>query len=161
MYPSRNGGCNWCTKPEPRRVFAPRITGGKCSDMARILVVDDNTPLRDAICENLQAIGHETVAVSDGRHVDQVQRNAPVDLLITDLFMPDTDGLEVIAFFRQNFPTVPIIAISGGGSRGMVELLTVARRLGAHRTLLKPFGRDDLLTAVKELLGLSQDSSAG
>jgi CheY-like chemotaxis protein len=126
--------------------------------MTRILVIDDNTPLRDAICENLQEIGHETVAVSDGRHVDQVQRLTPVDLVITDLFMPNTDGLEVIAFFRQNFPKVPIIAISSGGSRGMVELLTVARRLGAQRTLMKPFERADLLAAVEELLGSLQDS---
>src|SRR5690606_41115938 len=58
-------------------------------------------------------------------------------LVITDIFMPDTDGLEIVSKFRRDFPNVKIIAISGGGSLGMMELLSVAKRLGAHRTLMK------------------------
>jgi DNA-binding response OmpR family regulator len=66
--------------------------------------------------------------------------------------MPDTDGLEIINQFRHEFPEVKIIAVSGGGSRGLVELLTVAKKMGAQRALMKPFSSEDLLTAVKELL---------
>ena len=68
--------------------------------------------------------------------------------------MPDTDGLEIIFQFRREFPEVKIIAISGGGTRGLVELLTVAKKMGAQHALLKPFAWEELLAAVKELLPL-------
>ena len=120
--------------------------------MARILVIDDNTSMREALCEMLRQSGHETVDIASGRLAVQVHRSQPVDLIITDIFMPDTDGLEVIFNFRRNFPEVKIIAVSGGGSRGMVELLAVARKMGAQRAFMKPFSWDELLAAVEELL---------
>lgn len=120
--------------------------------MARILVIDDNSSLREAVCEILQAAGHETIAVPDGRLAGRIHQDTPIDMVITDLFMPETDGLEIIYQFRRDFPDVKVIAISGGGSRGMVELLTVARRMGAQRAFMKPFDWDDLLQAVEELL---------
>jgi CheY-like chemotaxis protein len=120
--------------------------------MARILVVDDNTSMREAVCEMLQQAGYETISVENGRFVAQIHRNDPVDLIITDLFMPETDGLEIIYQFRHEFPNVKIIAVSGGGSRGLVELLTVAKKMGAQRALTKPFAWEDLLAAVQELL---------
>ncbi|HXF62917.1 MAG TPA: response regulator [Caldilineaceae bacterium] len=120
--------------------------------MARILVIDDNTSMREALCEMLRQAGHEAVDIASGRLAMQVHRNEPVDLIITDIFMPDTDGLEVIFTFRRDFPAVKIIAVSGGGSRGMVELLAVARKMGAQRAFMKPFSWDELLAAVEELL---------
>ena len=122
--------------------------------MARILVVDDNASMREAVCEMLEQIGYVTVGAENGRNVAQIHRNDPVDLIITDLFMPDTDGLEIIFQFRREFPEVKIIAISGGGTRGLVELLTVAKKMGAQHALLKPFAWEELLAAVKELLPL-------
>src|SRR5690554_4782153 len=107
--------------------------------MARILVIDDNPALREAICELLQQAGFETVPLTSGRRAAHIHRAEPVQLVITDIFMPDTDGLEIVSKFRRDFPNVKIIAISGGGSLGMMELLSVAKRLGAHRTLMKPF----------------------
>lgn len=154
MYRSRSGKRTRFTRDRSRLGTRDYQTiEGTDYAMARILVADDNTSLRDAICENLRQAGYEAIAVPDGRHVAQIHRTMPVDLVITDLFMPETDGLEIIYQFRRDFPTVRIIAISGGGSRGMVELLTVARRMGAHRTFMKPFDWDDLLAAVAELLG--------
>jgi CheY-like chemotaxis protein len=128
--------------------------------MARIMVVDDNTPIREAVCEMLQQVGHETVSVEHGRLAAQIHRSDPVDLIITDLFMPDTDGLEIIYQFRHEFPDVKIIAVSGGGSRGLVELLSVAKKMGAQRALMKPFSWEDLSAAVQELLSppSTQDS---
>jgi|SRR4051794_20572346 len=120
--------------------------------MSRILVVDDNTSMREAVSEMLQQVGYETVAVENGRLALQVHLDTPVDLIITDLFMPDTDGLEIINQFRQQFPEVKIIAVSGGGSRGLVELLSVARKMGAQRALMKPFSWEELLAAVQGVL---------
>lgn len=120
--------------------------------MSRILVIDDNTSMREAVCEMLQQAGYETVPVENGRFAAQIHRSEPVDLIITDLFMPDTDGLEIIYQFRHEFPDVKIIAVSGGGSRGLVELLSVAKKMGAQRAIMKPFAWEDLLGAVQELL---------
>jgi CheY-like chemotaxis protein len=120
--------------------------------MVRILVVDDNTSMREAVCEMLQQAGYETISVENGRFATQIHRNDPIDIIVTDLFMPETDGLEIIYQFRHEYPDVKIIAVSGGGSRGQVELLTVAKKMGAQRTLMKPFSWEDLLAAVQELL---------
>jgi DNA-binding response OmpR family regulator len=90
--------------------------------------------------------------VENGRFAAQIHRDDPADLIITDLFMPDTDGLEIIYQFRHEFPDVKIIAVSGGGSRGLVELLAVAKKMGAQRALMKPFAWEELLAAVQELL---------
>jgi DNA-binding response OmpR family regulator len=120
--------------------------------MSRILVVDDNTSMREAVCAMLQQVGYETIGAENGRNAAQIHRSEPVDIIITDLFMPDTDGLEIIYQFRREFPDVKIIAVSGGGTRGLVELLTVAKKMGAQRALTKPFTWEELLAAVKELL---------
>lgn len=119
---------------------------------SRIMVVDDNASIREAVCEMLEQAGYETVQVENGRLATQLHRSDPVDLIITDLFMPDTDGLEVIYQFRREYPDVKIIAVSGGGSRGLVELLSVARKMGAQRALMKPFSWEHLISAVQELL---------
>lgn len=120
--------------------------------MARILVVEDNTSIREAMCEMLQQAGYETIAAENGRFAADIHRSTPVDLIITDLFMPDTDGMELIYQFRRDFPDVKIIAISGGGSRGWVEQLVVAKNIGAQRALQKPFTGDELLSAIQDLL---------
>lgn len=126
--------------------------------MPRILVIDDNPALRDALCELLQQAGHEPVAMATGRQAAQLHRAEPVQLVITDIFMPETDGLEIIAEFRRDFPEVKLIAVSGGGSRGMVELLSVAQRMGAQRALMKPFDIHVLLAAINELLNSTDDT---
>jgi DNA-binding response OmpR family regulator len=124
------------------------------------MVVDDNTSMREAVCEMLQQSGYETVSVENGRFAAQIHRSEPVDLIITDLFMPDTDGLELIYQFRHEFPNVKIIAVSGGGSRGLVELLSVAKKMGAQRALMKPFAWEELLAAVQEMLDEPEDAES-
>lgn len=121
--------------------------------MDRILVIEDNTALREALCELLHQAGYEPVAMANGRQAAQLHRAEPVQMIVTDIFMPETDGLEIIAEFRRSFPEVKIIAVSGGGSRGMMELLSVAQRMGAQRVFMKPFDIHELLVAVEELLG--------
>jgi CheY-like chemotaxis protein len=128
--------------------------------MPRILIIDDNEAMRAVLSDLLTQAGYETVEAASGRAAVQVQRERPAELLITDIFMPETDGLEVILHFRQEFPAVKIIAVSGGGSRGMVELLGVARKMGAQRALIKPFSLEELLEAVAELIGPAASASA-
>ena len=75
-----------------------------------------------------------------------------MDVLITDIFMPVQEGIETIMEFRRNFPEVKIIAISGGGSQGNRDCLTMAKELGADAALFKPFSADALRDAVKTVL---------
>ncbi len=81
------------------------------------------------------------------------KRQAPADLIITDLMMPGQEGLETIMEIRRLFPATKIIAMSGGGHAGVLDFLPVAAQLGAARTLAKPFTHDQLLATVREVLG--------
>ena len=121
--------------------------------MPRVLVIDDNAAIRAALSETLEQAGYAVTATAAGRMAIQLHDAAPFDLIITDMFMPDTDGLEVIQQLRARDPVVKIIAISGGGSRGMVEVLSIAKLMGAARSLMKPVDLDDLLRAVEDLIG--------
>ncbi len=84
----------------------------------------------------------------------QLYREEPVDLIITDVFMPEKEGLETIRELRSEYPEVKIIAISGGGKNINLDFLPLAKQLGALRTLKKPFDRQEMLDAVQEVLGL-------
>ena len=120
--------------------------------MARILVIDDDDLIRKLVSKTLERAGYEVAASADGRDAARLYRREPADLIITDLFMPEKEGLEVIMELRRESPDVKIIAISGAGSLGPTGYLEVARMIGASRTLAKPFGEKELLAAVGELL---------
>ncbi len=81
--------------------------------------------------------------------------------MITDIIMPEMDGIETIMALRREFPEVKIIAISGGSRIGPREFLNLARVLGAHRTLHKPFALQDMMQAVDELLGEGPSTDKG
>jgi DNA-binding response OmpR family regulator len=119
--------------------------------MARLLLVDDDAMVRDMLAVTLTAAGHTVVQAENGREGAKLFRAAPTDLVITDLVMPDREGLETISELRAEWPTLPIIAMSGG-MRSPVYL-RLATKLGAQRTLAKPFTADALLGAIDELLG--------
>ncbi|MEQ8692962.1 MAG: response regulator [Pseudomonadales bacterium] len=121
--------------------------------MGSILVVDDDTSVLDVMSEMLRLEGHEvTVAENGNAAVDCVGTSA-FDLVITDLIMPEKEGLETIADIRRRLIDVPIIAISGGGRVGPNDYLETALFIGANATLAKPFARQDLISAVDSLLG--------
>ncbi len=122
--------------------------------MARILAVDDEPVVLEFLRTALTRDGHEVVKASDGKQVSKIHAESPVDLIITDLFMPERDGLQTIFELRDRFPDLPIIAISGGGMSGQGsahDMLRVASQLGAQ-VLEKPFGRARLLEAVDAAL---------
>jgi DNA-binding response OmpR family regulator len=104
------------------------------------------------LAQTLVRAGYEIVAAGDGREGLRMHRASPADLILTDLIMPEKEGLETIVEIRRDFPQSRVIAMSGGGRHHPEDFLPVARKLGAARTLAKPFTRDDLLTAVREVL---------
>jgi CheY-like chemotaxis protein len=121
--------------------------------MARILVVDDEPQMREVLCQALEGRGHIVDQAGDGREAFLRLAEHQPDLVITDLVMPDMEGLETIQALRNKFPALPIIAISGGGRIGPETYLSIAGQFGAERTFAKPFRLAELLTAVRELTG--------
>jgi DNA-binding response OmpR family regulator len=118
-----------------------------------ILIIDDDIDLCLLLQEGLQAEGYSASVAADGAQGIALQRKQPASLLITDIFMPNKEGIETIRDFRAEFPDVPIIAMSGGGrlkSRG--STLFTAKELGAAVILQKPFEMSDLLSSVAALL---------
>jgi DNA-binding response OmpR family regulator len=120
--------------------------------MSHILIIDDDIDLRLLMQEMLQAEGYEVSAAADGAQGIALQRKQPASLLITDIFMPDKEGIETIRDFRKEFPSVPIIAISGGGRLRNQGILFTAKELGATAILRKPFKMGDLLRSVEVVL---------
>ena len=119
--------------------------------MARVLVIDDEPDVRSVICTLLEEAGHDVVAFANGAGAIEHARQEPADLLITDIFMPDVEGLETIRAIRRLRPDMPIIAISGIDFDGG-NYLAVARKFGAMETLKKPFWPDDLVDLVSRVL---------
>jgi len=120
--------------------------------MSRVLLVDDDDLSRSTVQAMLSRMGHEVEAVGDGRAALQLCRAEPPALVITDLIMPATDGLELIQEIRKFAPSLPIIAISGGGRVNANEYLTVAQKFGAAVVLAKPFSNLELREAVSSAL---------
>jgi|CXWL01.1.fsa_nt_gi CheY-like chemotaxis protein len=130
--------------------------------MSSILIIDDDDSLRDALRRTLHKEGYAVTDASEGRQGLQQLEHAPVDLVLLDIFMPGKEGLETITELRHSYPNVPVIAMSGGGIKSGLEVLKIARFLGARRTLTKPFTREQLLDAVREELAQhSQDAETG
>ncbi len=124
--------------------------------MPRILVIDDDIDLCLVMREVLKAEGYEVSLATDGAQGIGSQRNQPASLLITDIFMPNKEGIETIRDFRAEFPNVPIIAMSGGGRLKRQGSLFTAQELGAAVILRKPFSMSDLLSSVAEVLNGSE-----
>lgn len=117
--------------------------------MASILVIDDQEQVRTFLRFTLERNGHRVFEAKDGREGLDTYRTNPTDLVIMDIIMPDTDGLEATYVLTRDFPGAKIIAITG--QQGNRNFLDVAKLFGAHQTLEKPFTVDQLLEAVTEV----------
>jgi CheY-like chemotaxis protein len=121
----------------------------------RVLVVDDNPDLRELIGDALAHEGYEVTLASDGKQGADALRAHATDLAITDIFMPEKDGIEMIGLLKKEFPDMPILAISGAvkhSTNAGVDYLSVARKFGADRVLRKPFDIEELLQVVEEVI---------
>jgi DNA-binding NtrC family response regulator len=116
----------------------------------KILIVDDDVRIRELFRLWLEREGFEIFEADNGRKGVEVQRKTPVDLLICDLLMPVQEGIETITQFAGEFPSIGIIAISGGGKIGPDSYLTVAEHLGAWRVFTKPVDMPSLIKTIKE-----------
>lgn len=119
--------------------------------MRRILVIDDDQAVRHVVGRVLERGGYEVEEAADGRAGMCVYRTSPFDLVITDINMPEMDGIEVIGELRG--AGTPVVAISGGGRIDKNLLLDSAGLLGAVYTLAKPFTMEALLEVVRSALG--------
>ena len=120
--------------------------------MARILIIDDEAMIRDLFVNILEREGHETITASDGKDGVKIHRENPADLIITDLIMPEKEGIETIMELRRDFLDVKIIAMSGGGKIDPETYLQIAKTMGAIEIITKPFDIRELLKTVQELL---------
>ncbi len=120
--------------------------------MRRILVIDDEDQIRAMLRQALESSGHEVLEANNGEEGVRIYQKQPADLVITDILMPEKEGLESIRELRGLDPAVRVIAISGGGRFHTMDVLGLARMLGARRTFWKPFDLAKVVAAVQEEL---------
>ncbi|MAF46631.1 MAG: response regulator [Alphaproteobacteria bacterium] len=120
--------------------------------MATILVIDDEDVDRLIVAELLREEGHEVIEVQDGSEGIAVKDTATLNLIVTDIMMPEKDGIETIMEIKRDNPNLKIIAVSGGGKHGQLSGLEMAKYLGADDTLTKPISAEKLIGSVNKLL---------
>lgn len=122
--------------------------------MAHILLVDDSVSVLELLRSWLVADGHQVTAVSDSSRIRQVLTGTRFDLVVTDIYMPGVDGMEILTHARKSLPGVPCIAMSS--NPGPVNCLQAAKALGAALTLTKPIQPEQFLAAVHRALAARQ-----
>lgn len=115
-----------------------------------ILVVDDEELIRSLLAEALESAGYQVKQAENGIQALRIQRSTPAQVIITDLVMPEREGIETIEQFRRDYPEVKIIAISGAFDG---RFLLVAQKLGASSVLQKPVDPDVVVKTVGRLIG--------
>ena len=124
--------------------------------MPRILLIEDDCSLRRALCLSLEKIGYTVFEANDGREGLKAYTAQPVDLVITDMIMPEMEGVETIRALRKLNPTLKIIAITGGGRGTADGYLHLAAQFGAAKVFTKPFELAELCAAAAQLLGTAE-----
>ncbi len=119
----------------------------------RVLIVDDDEQIRVLLQQMMEWAGFEVLVAENGKIAMQMQSRQPADLVITDLIMPEQEGLETISRLKKDYAGIKIIAISGGGRIGPEAYLPAALELGADLVFSKPFDVQEVVNSVKELLG--------
>ena len=115
--------------------------------MATILIIDDEEPIRALLRTTLEGAGHDVTEAPNGRIGLALYRFRPADIVITDILMPEMNGLDLLLELTREFLNAKVIAISGAG--GEKNVLDVAKLLGARQTFQKPFSMPQLLGAVR------------
>jgi YesN/AraC family two-component response regulator len=120
--------------------------------MARILLIDDDNSVRGVLRLILSQFGHSVIEARNGKEGMELFMSVNADLVITDIVMPEKEGLEVLKEMRKIYPSVKIIAISGGGRVNPTDYLRMATFLGAAKVLAKPISSRELIAAINEVL---------
>lgn len=113
--------------------------------MATILLIDDDELVRITVRRILESASHTVIEARNGNEGLELVRAVPLDLIITDIIMPEREGIETIMEIRKLNTKIGIVAISGGGRAQAMDFLPLARKLGADQILRKPFSPDELL----------------
>jgi CheY-like chemotaxis protein len=119
--------------------------------MSRVLIIDDDEHLLHALALSLRSLGYLVATATDGAKAAKLFRSQMFDVIVTDLVMPNREGVETIITLRQEFPHIGVIAMTGSSTRSELYL-ELAARVGADRTLAKPFKLQQLDDAIRSLL---------
>jgi CheY-like chemotaxis protein len=120
--------------------------------MAQVLIIEDETNLRGIIRSILEEAGHDVTEACDGSEIAELLADHVPDLVITDILMPEKEGIQTIIELHRNCPSLKIIGMSGGGMEGPEHYLDMAKEFGADTTLRKPFNKEKLLKTVNSVL---------
>jgi DNA-binding NtrC family response regulator len=120
--------------------------------MRKIVIIDDDASLRGTLRVLLEKRGYTVAEAENGRDGIKKVESVGADLVLTDVIMPDQDGIETVQILRKTYPGTKVIAMSGGGSFRMNELLTMATKLGAEGRLEKPFTSEEVLKEIDRVL---------
>jgi len=124
--------------------------------VSKILVVDDELSVRNMVKDIIESDCHEVVVALNGLEALNMCANTTFDLIITDIVMPEKNGIDLIMEVRQKYPDIPVIAISGGGDiTGRYDYLEIANLVGAKNIIKKPFTVNDIRSAVDSVLGVN------
>ena len=134
------------------RISRPRST--RSTDMKHILLIDDDPNLLDSVRRFLRRRRNEweLTTTSIGSEALKIVREKAVHLVITDLLMPETEGIEIVRTLHRDHPDVKIVAMSGSAMQGDLDVLGMARSFGADATLEKPFRSEELISVIESLL---------
>ncbi len=131
----------------------------KVLNMALILVIDDESFMREMLVQMVSLQGHQVVSADNGKAAEKLLKDTDFDLIITDIVMPEKEGLETIMQIHKQQPAKPIIAMSGGAIIDPEVYLNLAKELGARYTFEKPFNRQDLIKAINSCLNITQTAT--
>lgn len=118
--------------------------------MVKILIIDDELAVRSALRRILTADGHAVLEAANGAEATRIVEGEDVDLVFTDIFMPEMDGIEFVLWVVDHFPYCPVVAMSGGGATPMSSVLDDARALGAVDVVEKPLDPERVRRIVAE-----------
>ncbi len=124
----------------------------KGETMARIKMIDDDDDFRKMLCFVLKEAGYEVVEAPNGKKGTDVYNSEQIDLVVTDIFMPEKEGVETVIELVETYPDIKIIAISGGGTQHSIEYLDQIKHFGVKKTFEKPFEMTEFLASIEELI---------
>ena len=120
--------------------------------MGTVLIVDDEALLRGALRRVVERAGYRVHEASDGNEAVRLCESQAIDVVLLDIFMPEKEGFETIRELRKNRPEVKIIAMSGGGRYGFIDVLEAAKKFGAHCAFQKPLPLPELVATLREMM---------